>query len=162
MTCSMLLKKLTALAAALLVACGPAHGSEPPDGEETRPAPVEHALPPTEMPPVPPAATVPAQPDEPQVVEALLSEYTISLSALSVRPGTVRFVMENAGARRHDLRIQGADFDQKSADLSPGARGVFEVVLIEPGVYEVFCDIGNHRDQGMVTTLVVSSEGNLR
>jgi plastocyanin len=102
---------------------------------------------------------MPAPEDEPQVVEALLSEYTISLSALSVRPGAVRFVMENAGARRHDLRIQAEDFDQKSAVLAPGTSGVFEVTLTEPGVYEVFCDIGNHRDRGMVTTLVVSPEG---
>ncbi len=158
MTYRMLLKKLAALVAALLVACGPAHGSEPPgDGGEAQPVPAEQAPPPAEMPAAPPAAAVPALQDEPQVVEALLSEYTISLSVLSVRPGAVRFVIQNAGARRHDLRIQSAAFDQKSAALSPGIGGVFEVTLTEPGVYEVFCDIGNHRDQGMVTTLVVSS-----
>lgn len=111
---------------------------------------------------MPSGTLMPAPEDEPQVVEALLSEYTISLSALSVRPGAVRFVMENVGARRHDLRIQAEDFDQKSAALAPGASSVFEVTLTEPGVYEVFCDIGNHRDQGMVTTLVVLSEGSLR
>jgi plastocyanin len=154
--------KFAALAAAVLVACSAAHGSEfSGDGSEGQPPPVSQAVPSEQAaPPATSSSTLtPAPENEPQVIEALLSEYTISLSVLSVRPGRVRFVMQNVGARRHDLRVQGEDFDQKSAVLTPGASGVFDVTLTEPGVYEVFCDIGNHRDQGMVTTLVVSSEG---
>jgi uncharacterized cupredoxin-like copper-binding protein len=109
-----------------------------------------------------PAATAGAAPGDAIVapptvtdVEGSLSEYSISLSEVAVPTGTVRFAVENVGQQRHDLRVVGNGVDRQTRELRPGQSGDLEVTFDEPGIFTVYCDLADHADRGMTTTLTV-------
>ena len=102
-----------------------------------------------------PAAT--SRPTGPvQVLESSLSEYSIYLPQITVKPGTVRFSLTNVGVQRHNVRVVGNGIDRKSPDLLGGRSGQLEVTFVDPGPYYVYCDISDHEQLGMALTLNVS------
>jgi uncharacterized cupredoxin-like copper-binding protein len=133
------------LAAGLLVAgCG--------GGEETTPG---GGAPPATTVETTPAETTPAEPSAGTAVTAEETEFSIKLSEQTFSPGTYTFTAHNAGTFPHDLTIAGPGVDQaKTEVLQPGASGEVTVELRE-GTYDVWCSVGNHRDQGMETTITV-------
>lgn len=83
------------------------------------------------------------------------------------RPGTYAVRVENvADNATHALEIsstEGASINYKegsvrSPDLSPGTSAPEFKVQLEPGTYEIYCPVGNHREQGMRGTLTVQEE----
>jgi uncharacterized cupredoxin-like copper-binding protein len=89
------------------------------------------------------------------VLEGTLSEYFIYLPQLTSNARTVRFVVENVGLQRHNLRVVGNGVDRVTPVLRAGQSGEVEVYFVDPGPYTVYCDIGDHADQGMTTGFYV-------
>jgi len=90
----------------------------------------------------------------PLLLEGTLSEYFIYLPQPSGPAGTVRFVVQNIGQRRHNLRVVGNGVDRATPDLRPGQSGEVEVLFADPGPYTVYCDLADHADRGMTTAFV--------
>ena len=89
------------------------------------------------------------------VVSARESEFAIELSQTEFSPGTYTFRVENQGDLPHDLKIKGPGVEGRATEtLQAGQSGELEVNLQE-GTYEIWCSIGNHRAQGMATTIQV-------
>jgi uncharacterized cupredoxin-like copper-binding protein len=99
-------------------------------------------------------ASVRATPAGPLVLEGTLSEYFVFLPQQSAPAGTVRFVVQNIGERRHNLRVVGNGVDKATPDLRPGQTGEIEVFFTDPGPYTVYCDLADHADRGMTSTFV--------
>jgi Multicopper oxidase len=96
-----------------------------------------------------------APPADALVLEGTLSEYFIYLPQLTSNARTVRFVVENVGVQRHNLRVVGNGVDRVTPVLRAGQSGEVEVFFVDPGPYTVYCDIGDHADQGMTTGFYV-------
>jgi uncharacterized cupredoxin-like copper-binding protein len=93
-------------------------------------------------------------------VTATLTEFHISLSMSSFKPGTYTFVAVNSGAVPHSLEINGPGVsDQRvSGDISPGQSGSITVTLRD-GMYDVFCPVDGHKAIGMDVMVMVSGTG---
>jgi hypothetical protein len=81
-----------------------------------------------------------------------LQEYTITLTPNRVKAGKITFDVLNKGIATHAIAIEGTD--ARTENLGRGHKATLTVTL-KPGVYTVYCPVGNHRQTGMVTTLVV-------
>jgi plastocyanin len=98
-----------------------------------------------------------ARPSGPvQTLDTSLSEYSIYVPQITVKPGTVRFSLTNVGVQRHNVRVVGNGIDRKSVDLIGGRSAQLEVTFVDAGPYYVYCDISDHEQLGMALTLNVS------
>jgi plastocyanin len=71
-----------------------------------------------------------------------------------VDAGEVAITYVNDGSIEHTLLIRDTDFGKLSISGSGAtAEGTIE---LEPGTYEMYCDIAGHEAAGMVADLVVS------
>jgi uncharacterized cupredoxin-like copper-binding protein len=82
------------------------------------------------------------------------TEFALDPADPSVKAGSVTIEAVNNGSITHDLEIDGNGVEEEIEDLDPGASGEVTVDL-EPGTYEIYCTIGDHRDQGMDGELTV-------
>jgi len=89
-------------------------------------------------------------------VTATLSEFKITLSTSSFSPGLYTFVAEQKGQRTHALSIKGPGVETKTTPvIEPGGPSQRLIVTLQPGTYELWCPISNHRAQGMAVTITV-------
>ena len=87
-------------------------------------------------------------------VEVRLHGRTIEMPA-SLPAGETTFMVANEGEDEHSLEIEGNGLEEElESSLQPGESGELTVEL-EPGTYTVYCPVGDHREEGMVTTLRV-------
>lgn len=109
------------------------------------------------------------------VVNTTLREWLITSDIATVRAGQVKFVSANVGTITHELVIirtdipdgqipvVGVKFDEEGAGVSsPGEIAEFgvdlvheSVVTLEPGHYQLVCNIETHYQQGMHLPFVV-------
>ena len=90
-----------------------------------------------------------------QSVQLSASEFEFTPSDVSVtEAGEVTFAVSNEGSMPHALEIEGGGVEEETDTIAPGESGSLTVDL-EAGEYELYCPIGNHREQGMVGKLVV-------
>ncbi len=106
--------------------------------------------------------------ERPQV-EFTVTEYSITPSELSIRPGRIKFVLRNEGRLVHNVRVETIPEDGDRArpacrdrpcgtpTAQPGQR-VTGKVLLEPGTYRLTSTIGNQDDLGANGRLVVEGE----
>lgn len=88
-------------------------------------------------------------------VEVRLHGRTIEMPA-SLPPGETTFTVTNTGEHEHNFEIEGNGIERElETNLQPGETGELTVTL-EPGEYTVYCPVGDHREEGMVTTLRVA------
>jgi uncharacterized cupredoxin-like copper-binding protein len=86
--------------------------------------------------------------------EFALNPATITLS----EAGTYEFSVTNDGQITHALEIEeegGAEAE--TADIGPGETKTLRFTFSGDGSYEMYCPIGNHRDEGMKGTIVVGN-----
>lgn len=86
-----------------------------------------------------------------------ISETEFKLDPASVKldaAGTYTFHVVNDGGTTHALEIEGEGVEEESDELGPGDSADVTVEL-KAGTYELYCPIGNHREQGMEGTLTV-------
>jgi plastocyanin len=138
---------LTMLAAVLLAACGGQQPGQPTTSPPTSPpAPTTTAL----------ATTGTSSPGTgATTISVTETEFSIALPSTTLAPGDYRFVVRNDGQAPHDFAIRGPGVDAKSAQLGGGQQADVTVTL-QPGSYEVWCTVGNHRQRGMLTTITVA------
>jgi plastocyanin len=90
-------------------------------------------------------------------VNVTLVSFQIEMPA-SLPAGPTTFTITNDGTHEHNFEVEGNGIEEKlEANLRPGESGTLEVDL-QPGTYEVYCPVGDHRDQGMFLELTVTGE----
>ena len=117
-----------------------------------------------------------AAPTGGDVVNTTLREWLITADVSTVRAGQVKFVSANVGTLTHELVIirtdipdgqipvvAGVKFNEEGAGVSsPGEISEFgvdlvheSVVTLEPGRYQLVCNIQTHYQHGMHIPFVV-------
>lgn len=89
-------------------------------------------------------------------VEVTETEFAIQLSQTDFAPGQYTFRVANAGQYPHNLLIEGPGVQGESSATFQGGQSGDLTVTLQPGTYTLWCGIGNHRAQGMETTIQVS------
>jgi FtsP/CotA-like multicopper oxidase with cupredoxin domain len=83
---------------------------------------------------------------------ATLTEFAINPEALVVS-GSGTIEVRNDGGQIHNLAV--VDHDLKTEDLNGGETASLDVSSLEPGEYELICDIAGHAEAGMRATMTV-------
>jgi plastocyanin len=82
-------------------------------------------------------------------------ELAFDKSSLTAEAGNVTIVMANPSDLPHAVEIEGGGVEVAGDTVMKG--GVSEASAdLEPGEYEFYCPVGNHRDAGMEGTLTVN------
>jgi uncharacterized cupredoxin-like copper-binding protein len=89
-------------------------------------------------------------------VTAIESEFAIDLSRKALPAGTYAVTVTNSGKGTHSLTIEGPGGVDVTSKTLHGGESTTMTVTLQPGTYEVYCPIGNHRSMGMDTSLTVS------
>jgi uncharacterized cupredoxin-like copper-binding protein len=87
-----------------------------------------------------------------------LSEIEYSIHPDDVRldkAGVVEFNVRNDGSITHALEVEGGDIEEETEDIAAGDSATMKVDLPK-GVYELYCPIDDHKEQGMVAVLRVA------
>jgi FtsP/CotA-like multicopper oxidase with cupredoxin domain len=93
-----------------------------------------------------------------QAVTVSLSEFAIEPSAISVEAGG-RLTVTNDGAAEHNLSV--VDTDLATPMIAPGSSTELDISTLEPGEYEVLCQVAGHESAGMTGTLTVGGNDSL-
>jgi uncharacterized cupredoxin-like copper-binding protein len=80
------------------------------------------------------------------------SEFHFTLSAKSVKHGTVTFNVTNSGTIPHDFKING----KQTKLLSGGQSAKLTVTFAKAGKYPYLCTVTGHAVAGMKGTLTVT------
>jgi uncharacterized cupredoxin-like copper-binding protein len=107
-----------------------------------------------------PSSTRAQQDQEVQDQEVQLREFAIEPATFTVAAGeTVHLNVTNQGAREHnlELELESAGIDQVlfGANLQPGQSDTAEVTFSQPGTWELYCPLDQHRDRGMLASVQV-------
>lgn len=103
-----------------------------------------------------PIPTVSDSESEVAQVDVTETEFTIELSEPSLAPGEYTFAIANEGAAPHNLAISGPGVDEEISDTIDGGQSGELRLTLEDGTYTLWCAVGNHRAQGMETTIEVT------
>jgi plastocyanin len=82
--------------------------------------------------------------------EVTMTEFAFDPSDLRVAAGTV-LQLHNDGAIVHNLSVDGV----ASEMIDGGASGELDLSGLEPGSYEMQCDVPGHAASGMTGTMVI-------
>jgi uncharacterized cupredoxin-like copper-binding protein len=84
------------------------------------------------------------------------TEFELTPANPTIQAGQATIEVSNDGETVHNLEVEGPNGEEElEDDLQPGETGTLEVDLSEPGTYEWYCPVGNHRDQGMEGEITV-------
>jgi len=99
-----------------------------------------------------PAPTGPAA----STVKLTETEYKITPADVDAKKdGVVEFEVTNDGSVTHALEVEGGDVEEETEDIAPGESATLKVEL-QKGVYELYCPIDDHKEQGMTGELRVA------
>ena len=93
-----------------------------------------------------------------QTIQLSETEFSISPAAIDVpRAGTYEFAVKNDGQIAHALNIEesGGGNEVESGDIAPGETKTVRFTFSGDGSFEMYCPIGDHKDQGMEGTITV-------
>jgi plastocyanin len=83
--------------------------------------------------------------------EVSMTEYAFDPEDIVVEPGADLHVT-NDGAITHSLVIVG---EGKGVELHAGEDTTLELSGVDPGTYDIICDLPGHQERGMVGTLTI-------
>jgi plastocyanin len=75
------------------------------------------------------------------------------------KAGKVTFKVTNDGQITHALEVEGPGEEAKTGAIQPGKSATLSVDLSKAGTYEMYCPIGNHKQQGMEGKIAVAGGG---
>lgn len=81
--------------------------------------------------------------------EFQLEPSTVTLEA----PGTYTFRAVNEGETEHALELEGEGLEEETENIAPGESAELTVEITDPGEYELYCPVGDHKDRGMEGTV---------
>lgn len=87
-------------------------------------------------------------------IEVSETEYSITLPRTDFPSGTYTLVVDNFGRAGHDLAIKGPGVDVVKR-LPDGTQAEI-IVTFQPGTYELWCSIEDHRARGMLRTVTIT------
>lgn len=87
------------------------------------------------------------------VVQARSYEY--QPSEITVAPGEVTFVVDNATDIVHGFEVEGHGMEVVIDEIAPGATDSLTTTFEESGEYEIYCPVADHEQRGMTGTLTV-------
>lgn len=88
-------------------------------------------------------------------VEVGFGRFVFDPAELVLPAGVSTFNFTNTDSRRHNMVIAYNGGELESAEIAAGATGTWEVTLDQPGTYEFWCNVADHRERGMVGVLTV-------
>ena len=92
--------------------------------------------------------------DDAYEVTIKMSEYIFSPSVISVDvEKNTTFVLKNLGFTTHNFVVE--EIDIYSGVIPPGESKTITFTADEPGEYDFYCSVGDHRDNGMEGVLIV-------
>lgn len=127
-------------------------------GSQTPAAPADDAIM-TETDSAMPVLDDPATSDmmaEDNLTEVIVegSEFAFSPDSVTLAKDVpVRLVFRNTGDMTHDWVVD--ELGVRTAIISAEQESIIEFTPTEAGTFEYYCSVGNHREMGMVGTLVV-------
>jgi len=83
------------------------------------------------------------------------TEYKLTPSDPTASAGNVTFDVSNDGGTVHDLEIEGNGVEEETEPIGAGSSAKLTANL-KPGTYEIYCNIDDHRAEGMEGTLTVN------
>jgi plastocyanin len=88
----------------------------------------------------------------------VMREFSFTPSDMVVSAGTSRWTLQNAGQFPHNVHIEGngVSMNVKSDGPVPAGETFTATINLQPGRYDVWCPVGNHRERGMVGELTVA------
>jgi uncharacterized cupredoxin-like copper-binding protein len=95
-----------------------------------------------------------------QTIQVSENEFSISPASIELpRAGTYEFAVTNDGQISHALNIEesGGGNEVESGEIGPGEKKTVRFTFSGDGPFEMYCPIGNHKDQGMEGTITVGS-----
>ena len=85
------------------------------------------------------------------------TEFALEPSTVRLeKPGTYTFRAVNRGQIDHALEVEGSGVEEETETIAAGESATVTVRL-EEGTYELYCPIGNHKEQGMKGRVVVGA-----
>ncbi len=97
-------------------------------------------------------ATTTTEPFAGTTIDVILGDYTI-IGDLTAPSGNVRLQAVNQGGIVHNVGIRRGPI---SGDMQPGGSFTIGLGTLAPGTYELYCDIPDHVEQGMIANLVIT------
>jgi uncharacterized cupredoxin-like copper-binding protein len=95
-----------------------------------------------------------------ETVSLAASEFKFTPSDPAVKKtGKVTFEVKNDGKIDHALEVEGPNGETETDAIASGQSATLTVDLSKAGKYEMYCPIGNHRDEGMEGTVTVAGGG---
>lgn len=97
-----------------------------------------------------------------QTIQVSETEFSISPASINLpRAGTYALEVTNDGQITHALNIEesGGGNEGEGGDIAPGEMKTVRFTFSGDGTFEMYCPIGNHKDQGMEGTIMVGSAG---
>ena len=95
-----------------------------------------------------------------QTIQVSETEYSISPASIELpRAGTYEFEVTNDGQITHAFNVEegGGGDEAESGDIGSGEMKTVRFTFSGDGSFEMYCPIGNHRDEGMEGTITVGS-----
>lgn len=86
-------------------------------------------------------------------IDLSAENYAYSQEEITVKKGDTIKIVLNVTAGMHDFVVD--EFDVRTEIVSTGESTEITFVADESGEFEYYCSVGNHRQLGMVGTLVV-------
>ena len=88
-------------------------------------------------------------------VEITATDFKFDPSTVELaKSGEMTFTLVNDGQSTHALEIEGQGIEEETDEIDGGASTELTVDL-EPGEYEFYCPVDDHREMGMEGTLTV-------
>lgn len=82
----------------------------------------------------------------------ILGDYSIS-GDLTAPAGEVRLQAVNNGGLPHNVGVRRGPI---TGNMAPGKGGTVDLGVLAAGTYELYCDIGDHVQRGMVAELIIT------
>ncbi len=94
-----------------------------------------------------------------QTIQISENEFSLEPSNVTLPEiGTYEFEVTNNGQITHALEIEEEDgAEVETGEIAPGETKTIQFAFSAGGSYEMYCPIGNHRDEGMDGMITVGS-----
>ncbi len=95
--------------------------------------------------------------DSDEEVQIRITDTVLDPERVEVRPGTIRFLVDNDSDQTHELAVETPNGVEQSGAIEPGDSGSVTVELDE-GEYEMYDPLKNYRERGVEGVVVVSGD----